>query len=551
MIMSVVGNFQTDSMLVLIKKIYGKEKPKQVKYPLNPGWLVGFDFPEERPERAGTVFQRFYKGDKRILQLFYPLPTDWTVTHFIIFDEILTKVRSDIISQLSTSFAEIDQSLEMETIQSPIKSFLKISAIVEEKNNLNDMVNAINQLVKKVKFQLPDESIRFLATAKKTTFLKNVEKPHMFGIYNAGIFAEGGIEAVLASYSTAAYMPAASDLSTYFVWENPVVILQSPEIKSEVESQSQKKHAQLFVDESSGLTLIAEENPRSTLLAIHFLLKHKAQYESQTGKEAAKILHDCLDQRLNSVENQKISNQYGLTYKVNDNPYIPMDNIYLDPDFSYIRVEGLAEDVKGVIDYLKGQLTQFQPTESEYQKAMAKTKRPMMGMGSNKANELFTKTYKSHIYKPETYKENSQPVSYEQLDNLALDYFHPSNMIISVVSPLPADTIHTLLQWKADPLTDNFLIEKKPMTSSLKVPTEPVKEELEQGGERSFLFWGFVNKVEEKDKPAIKSLDLLLSDRIIFDVREKQGRAYRMRAGANVITSCEYRSSYGTDPRIF
>jgi secreted Zn-dependent insulinase-like peptidase len=186
MIMSVVGNFQTDSMLVLIKNIYGKEKPKPVKQPVNPGWSVGFDFPEERSERTGTVFQRFYKGDKSILQLFYPLPTDWTATHYIIFDEILSKVQSDMISQLSSSFPEIEQSLEMETIQSPIKSFLKISAIVKEKSKLNDMVNAIHQLVKKAKFQLADESIKFLATAKKTTFLKNVEKPHMFGIYNAG-----------------------------------------------------------------------------------------------------------------------------------------------------------------------------------------------------------------------------------------------------------------------------------------------------------------------------------------------------------------------------
>ncbi len=62
-----------------------------------------------------------------------------------------------------------------------------------------------------------------------------------------------------------------------------------------------------------------------------------------------------------------------------------------------------------------------------------------------------------------------------------------------------------------------------------------IKEELKEGGERSFLFWGFVTKVEKKDKPALKALDLLLSDRIIFDVREKQGRAYRMRAGTDLI----------------
>jgi predicted Zn-dependent peptidase len=534
MIMSIVGNFQTDSMLLKIKKIYGKEKPALMKRPANPDWLIGFDIPAERSDKAGRVFQRFYKGENNIAQLFYPLPAEWTVTHFIIFDEILSKIQPELTESLSKVYPQIEKSFETETIQSPIKSFLKISVTISDQGQLNEMVNAINNEIKKLKFRLPEESVKFLATAKKTTFLKNVEKPHMFGIYNAGIFAEGGIEAVLESYSTLSYAPAALDLSTYFIWEDPIIILQSPEIKSKQKSQVAAKQAQLFIDRSSDLTLIVEENPNSALLAIHILLKHKAQYESQAGNEAAKILHDCLGQRLNSIENQKISNQFGLTYKVNDNPFIPMDNIYLDPDFSYIRAESLADDVKGVIDYLKGQLTNFQPTEDEFQKAIAKTKRPMMGMGSNKARQVFTKTYKSHIYQPDTYAINNNPLSYDDLKLLAGDYFHPSNMIISVVSPLAVDSIFTLFQWKANPPINHFSVEKKTVTSSLKMSNEPINEEITQGGERSFLFWGFVSKIEEKDKPALKALNLLLSDRIIFDVREKQGRAYRMQAGADI-----------------
>jgi len=534
MIMSVVGNFQTDSMLTRIKKIYGKEKPALVNRPDNPDWLIGFEIPVERSDKTGRIFQRFYKGESNIAQLFYPLPAEWTETHFIIFNEILSKIKPELTEKLSKAFPQIEKSFEAETIQSPIKSFLKISVTISNQGQLNELINAINNEIKKLKFRLPEESVKFLATAKMTTFLKNVEKPHMFGIYNAGIFAEGGIEAVLESYSTSAYAPAALDLSTYFIWEDPIIILQSPEIKNEQKSQVKAKQAQLFSDQSSGLTLIVEENPNSALLAIHFLLKHKAQYESQTGKEAAKILHDCLGQRLNSTENQKISNQFGLTYKVNDNPFIPMDNIYLDPDFSYIRAEGLANDVKGVIDYLMGQLTNFQPTEDEYQKAITMTKRPMMGMGSNKAGEVFTKMYKSHIYEAEKYAINNNTASYDDLKLLARDYFHPSNMIISVVSPLAVDSIYTLFKWQNDPPMNHFSVDKNPVTSSLKMATEPIKEEITQGGERSFLFWGFVSEVEEKDKAALKALDLLLSDRIIFDIREKQGRAYRMQAGIDV-----------------
>jgi predicted Zn-dependent peptidase len=533
MIMSVVGNFETDSMVTMIKQIYGKEKPQLVKYPVSSGWSMGFDIPEG-PILEGKIYYRFYKGDKQILQMFYPLPSDWTATHFIIVDEILSKVSSDLADKLTSTYREIKQSFDMETTQSPFKNFLKVSVAVGDKKQLNDLMQAINIEVKKIKFQIPDESIKFLATAKKTTFLKNVEKPHMFGIYNANIFAEGGIEAVLASYSTSDYMPAAEELNTYYIWEDPLIILQTPDVKKEVQSQADAKSAQIYV-EKSGFTLIAEENPKSALLAIHFLLKYKAQYESQTGKDAAKILHDCLGQRLNSVENQKISNQYGLTYKVNDNPYIPMDNIYLDPDFSYIRVEGLAEDVKGVIDYIKKQLTNFIPTEAEFQQAMAKTKRPMMGMGSNKASEMFTESYKSLIYEPSKYNANTNPITFEDLSKLAGDYFHPSNMIVSVVSPLSADSIRAMFRWETNPPQNSYVTQKNSYSSSLKPQTKSVKEELNSGGERSFLFWGFVVAVNEKDKPALKALDLLLSDRIIFNVREKQGRAYRMRAGVDLV----------------
>jgi len=49
------------------------------------------------------------------------------------------------------------------------------------------------------------------------------------------------------------------------------------------------------------------------------------------------------------------------------------------------------------------------------------------------------------------------------------------------------------------------------------------------------LFWGFVKSIDETDKPALRVLGLLLSDHIIFDVREKQGRAYRMKAGIDLV----------------
>ena len=277
MIMSVVGNFRSDSMIVKIKKIYGGEKPDLVIHPSNPDWSIGFEIPVERSDESGDYYQRFYKGEKKILQLFYPLPADWSATHYTIFDEVLSKIKPQLIETLRNTYPKIEESFELESIQSPVKSFLKVSAMLSDKAQIGEMANAMNKQIKKLKFQIPDESVEFLATANKTTFLKNVEKPHMFGIYNASIFAEGGIEAVMESYSTSAYMPSALDLRTYFIWEDPIIILQTPVIKSDRENRGTASDA-ILIRETSGLTLIAEENHQSDLLAIHILLKHKAQF---------------------------------------------------------------------------------------------------------------------------------------------------------------------------------------------------------------------------------------------------------------------------------
>ncbi len=535
MIMSVVGNFNTDSMLVWIKKIYGQAEPKLVQYPENQLWKTGFEKVDDIEKIMGKSYNRFYHGDKQILQMFYMLPADWQDAHFVMIDEALSKSRSEITGSLKDKYSGIEESLTTQNIRTPIANFLQISVAVEDQNDLSNLSIKLIQLFKEINFGLPAETIDYLATSSKTSFLKNIEKPHMFGIYNAHIFAEKGIEEVLLSYTKKSYIQAAIKTRNFTLSGNPAIILQSP-FKSEEKHQNEiTDKPELSVDKSSGLSMIAEQNASSDLLAIHFLLRYKAQYNAKFGKNAVKILHDCLGQRLNSTENQKISNQFGLTYKVNDNPFIPMDNIYLDPDFSYIRVEGLADDTPGVVDYLKNQINSFVPTEEEFQKALAKTKQPMMGMRSSQSSKMFEKTYRSLIYEEDKYAVNSEPLTYDEISKLANVYFQPSNMIISVVSPEKPQQIFDLFHWEMAKTAKEYNIIKEPYVRQLKTVLAPVSEESKGKGERSFLFWGFVKTIDDTDKPALRALGLLLSDYIIFDVREKQGRAYRMKAGINLI----------------
>jgi len=256
----------------------------------------------------------------------------------------------------------------------------------------------------------------------------------MFGIYNSNELVIKGIESVLASYESKTFFESAKELELLKITSHPLVIIQSPSIKTQTDTVKTSNEIKLFEDKSTGKSLIAVQNEVSNLLAIHYLVKHKAFYESKYGKDAAKILHDCFNQRLESEPNKKVSNKYGLTFIVNDNPYIPMDDIYLHPDFGYIRVEGLADDMPGAINYVNDQIKNFVPTEDEFNSAVEQINNiKMMTMGGDKAKQLFEQSYKSLVYETDSYSNDQTVLTFDNILNFTSEYFQPANMIVSVV----------------------------------------------------------------------------------------------------------------------
>jgi len=251
---------------------------------------------------------------------------------------------------------------------------------------------------------------------------------------------------------------------------------------------------------------------------------------------------------LKSPENQKVSSRYGFSFTVNDNPMIPMDDIYLHPDFGYIRVEGLADDLPGAINYMNGVLKEFVPTEEEFKKSVEKFKgMGMMMMGGDKAKKIFDADYKAMVYEPDSYSLNKPELTYENLLAFTKEYFLPSNMIISVVSPGDPETINSLF----NPMNFAKITEEPAVfTPAFLTKNKPEKIEKPGGGERSYLFYGFINEIDPKDAPALQALSLVLSDNIVFDIREKQGLAYSMSAGIDVINNkALFYVSQGTRPQ--
>ncbi len=533
MILSVIGNFNSNDMLNNINKIYGKYPPGEVFHGTSENWSLGFDN-EFLTVPKKSIYHRFYNGEELQLQLLFKIPNDYTTAFYSLLDIKLDDSSSKLEDIISNKFGENFQSVKLQAIESPLTAYLEARLIITNNTSIDEIIESVSSYLRNNSWEFSKERLDTEATKARTDFLKNIEKPHMFGIYNAHEFAVNGIEAVLASYSGAIYYEAAEKLQQLNIGSEPIFILQHPAKMKTETSENAIVSEKLFESDGLSPALIVKQNADSKLLAIHYLIGHKASLESEYGKDTAKILHECFGDRMKSDKNSQISSKFGLSITVNDNEYIPMDDIYLNPDFGYIRVEALSDDIPAVINYLNAELQNFIPSETEYQNAIKKFGKPNpMIMGrKDPAEELFKDNYKRLVYEEDQYLRNEDYPSYEQLLQFRDIYFSPSNMVISIVSSAAPETIKD--EFSSFSTSEN--IEYEPVYfKHIKLQQEKQNIDKQGGGNRSYLFWGFSTSIEEKDKPALQALSLILSEKIVFDIREKQGMAYHMRAGINVI----------------
>ena len=534
MIMSVIGNFKSDKMLDTIKEIYGKARPGVVQLPSIAEWGTGFDKLSQDMGNEMHVYHRFYSGDNTKLQIFYPLP-DAPLEYYSLLSISLDKKKENIQAGLDKTFPGIIDGIEFQIRNYKISKCLQVTLVLKDDSEVSGVEKYMETGLRNLDLSLTNEVVMAEAVKANTRFLQNVEKPHMFGIYNAGLIAEYGLEAILASYSGAGYQNAAKLLTGSVIGDvnYSLVILQHPSEQSGGAEEDNAIKTELFEGTVTNADIIVRQNSRSNLLAIHYMIKNKSHFEEKYGKDAAKIWHAAFGERMESTGKQKQIAKYGFTFTVNDNPFIPMDNIYLHPSFGYIRVEGLADDVGGAIGFLNDEMLEFVPTEDEFMNASKAGGMSAMMMGRDKSSEMFDKLYKDLIY-ADTDSAVAPELTYANLLKFGKEYFNPGNMIIAVVSPEPPAEVNKYFSpfYKGDQVE---VIEGLAHQKEFKAITQPEKIDEEGGGEQSHLFYGFVKEVDKQDVPAVQALSLLLKDEIIFDIREKQGMAYRMSAGIDIV----------------
>ena len=289
----------------------------------------------------------------------------------------------------------------------------------------------------------------------------------------------------------------------------------------------------------NGCIVTARERTNSGVSALHLLVKNRNCLDEESGLPGMSALLHALFE--SSVAGRGLSHSLkaiGCRLQWQDNPYIPMDDYYLNPSFSFVRLEAPAEGLELATWFLDEYLSNMGFSEDD----LASTMNPFMmelGVRSGSASatlreRVYSELLGGHPYGSPIFPapEGLQGVTIEQVNTFRENYMRAGNLIASLVSPMSEDEALDMLE---------RLFSDLPTGESGACPPLPdpgfyreVSDTTQKEG--AYLAVGWLLQEDDPDRlAALLVASQVLSRRMQLELREKQGLTYSTGCGVTLI----------------
>lgn len=593
MLLLVMGDFETDSMLRLVDEIYGKAKPgsapKRVAY---------------RPPRPmGRVYSQFHvDSDRGFLHVVFDAPAG-NDPEALLFD-----VAVDFIgNRLDTKLAEADDPLLLSAGASYERrenwGRLVLTAEFDDELGPEEAEKAILAELEKLLGEgpSPDEVDRF-RTSTKTGEIFLAEKPHMYGMMKAPAFARNGygeVEGYLDALDrlepdhltgnlnrainrglrfVVACLPGEPDYTDkdmetvvpgeIAVWERKggdpatgggeaVAVIRTP--KEDGGAAGESRSAVFDTTLANGMRLRVESNDDSPVFAIHLLARHRSWQEPEGQAGIADLLHRSLLKGAGDLDGNGQNaalERIGAQAKVCDASFIPFDNYYTVPSYSFVRFTTIDENARAGVDLFADMILEPRLAENDVEslkKEMLMFAGRRAGKPSDHSRLLLARSlYGDHplAADPEGSAGTIGAITADDVARFRDLYFAPDNLVATVFTSLPAREVAAMLIERFG--EEERFGRRKPAPPLPEPTTTDALVEDELGQAQGYIRIGYVASVPEEDRAALRIAVSILSDRIAFDLRETRGLAYVIGAGVSFLEgTATIVAAMGTAPDNF
>jgi zinc protease len=384
----------------------------------------------------------------------------------------------------------------------------------------------------------PDEA--WLARAKREMLageLKEYDNFLYFGMSKSALIAQGkwdmarSLPEIITNVTASA---VAAELSRLQMVKNVTILmaLPYPEAASGKKLEATTKRVVL----ANGVTLLVKSDPRSEVFGMTVLFRNRSFAEPAGRCGIAELWQRTLQQGpagMTADEFAAKQANLGMTIDFVDNPYIPMDDMYLSPRYSWIKAEGLDESWRDNIKLIADTVV----TPKLDDAALGQAKRSLMqvlgmkGMGTrdNAATMMLSTILgDTPLAKPvEGIAKDAGIATLDDLKAFAAKYSAGGNIIVSIATSTP-------LEEAVRAATEDFSgIHSGPAVEAPAPTIAPAVEKITgEGSPQATIYYGYsFNGLKPADRAALTVLGGIIGDRSAFVIREEKGLAYSVGAG--------------------
>ena len=303
----------------------------------------------------------------------------------------------------------------------------------------------------------------------------------------------------------------------------------------------------------NGLTLIHVAAPTTRVFAVHVLVRNRSAREPADQPGIADLLHRTMAARIESEGAPPLAT-IGATLKVADSPFIPYDDYYTTPLFSFIRFECLDEYYRDALQLLARMLAgpHDDPLalESSRQEMLSALQRSSSQPAAKAAARLDALLQPGHAQAKPVLgdAESLGRITPANLAEFARNYLAASELVVAIVGNVGRQELMPSVESTLGKLPSGT--GSAPTVATLMpLTTASTREELEGGGKQSALRMGRVVHVDPADRWALLVTTNLASSRMQQDLRETRGLAYSLGIATHIAADrASIVASMGTRP---
>ena len=398
---------------------------------------------------------------------------------------------------------------------------------------------------------------------ERSSLVQLMEKPHYFGLMQAGRFVSEGFDRTLdRPRALAALAPAdlAAAARPWLTDSEPMALVLFPEAPAAASGEGQAIELLRRPGEGRAPDFVVQGGSPSQVFALQVIVRGRSVWEGPGKAGGIDAIHRLMEEGAagqDAATLRKRLRAMGGKLVLHDNPMIPYDDHYTSSGHSFLRLEALGERWEAAcslaVDLLMAPTLAPEALEKARPRWLAQLERD-----ENSARRLSRDRLDSLLIggtpaalKPAGTPESLASLTVEDLDALHRLAFRPENLVVSVVGPAPAEEMESRLAGLFAPWEDPaapgdealaWFREHSPWAEealrqsadgplrppSLPAATTERSVELREnlGGEMSAIRLGSVFDVEPGDRAALTLLFAAMSDRMAFDLREERGWAY-------------------------